>query len=791
MQRFGTGSHGFSRLARGVSLLALLCLSGQGTAQESDGTVLPYPDFQYQGKLGETPAESDPPQFVPLRKAPANAPNVFIVLTDDVGFGAASAFGGPVSTPALEKLASRGLRYNNFHVSGICSPTRAALLTGRNAHALGNAIPNEASTGYPGYSGVMPKSAATMAEVLRQNGYSTAMFGKHHNTPRWLATPAGPFDTWPTGLGFNHFYGFIAGDTDQYRPTLVQGTVTLPTRDDPHYILDKDLADQAIGWIHAEKGAAPDKPFMVYYAPGTLHAPHQAPEEWIAKFKGRFDKGWDAIRDETVRQQKAQGLIPANTALSPRPKDIPAWSSLTAQQKRIYARMMEVAAGTLAHQDYQIGRIFNELERMGELDNTLVLFIQGDNGSSAEGGLDGFTNEMGKLGNGVPEDLDYLEATAGQLGGPGHYNNYPAGWAWSMDAPFPFFKQVASHLGATTNGMIACWPRGIAAHGEVRSQFHHVTDLAPTIYEVAGVKAPQSVNGVTQMPLDGVSMAYSFRQDAANRPSPHLTQYFEVRGHSAIYHDGWWANTTPKMLPFSTARRDGLVSGPAKWELYDLRSDYAQSRDLSGNYPAKLAEMKALWQLEADRNKVFPLQEVADANRFLASIVNYGFNRPKSVYWGPLGIPEGAAPSLYSTSFSVTADLDIADHPQGVILAIGGKFGGWSFYLKDGEVVAMSALSQQARHHYRVAAALPQKAASQISFNFESDPGKGYGRGGTMRISADGALLATGRIERTSIVPQNSEEFNIGYDNGTLVSPDYTDAFRFNGAIRKVTVERR
>lgn len=761
-------------------------------AQDGDGTVLPYPDPQFTGQLGETTAQSAPPQFVPVRKPPAGAPNIFLIMTDDVGFGAASAFGGPVPTPNLERLAGDGLRYNNFHVTGVCSPSRAALLTGRNAHAVGTGIVMEVATGYPGYVSVLPKSAATMAQVLRLNGYSTAMFGKHHNTPRWLSSPAGPFDTWPTGLGFDHFYGFIGGDSDQYQPTLIQDNTVLPTPSDPAYILDRDLADHAISWIHGQKAGAPDRPFMIYYAPGTLHAPHQAPQAWIARFKGRFDKGWDAVRAETVARQKAAKIVPAGTSVTPRPADIAAWASLSDQQRRIYARMMEVAAGTLAYQDDQIGRILAELRRMGEYDNTLVVFIEGDNGASAEGGVDGFTNEMGKLGNGVPEGLDYLDAVSGELGGPGHHNNYPAGWAWAMDAPFPFFKQIASHLGATQDGMVISWPAGIAARGEVRNQFHHLVDIYPTLLDAAGVKVPIRVNGIDQQPLDGVSLRYSFSAQGARMPSPHHTQYFEIRGNRAIYSDGWWANTTPGTMPWSGKRRPGMEDGKARWELYDLRTDFAQARDLAATNPAKLAQMQTLWVEEARRNHVLPIQEEAGPDRFLANIRNYGFNRPRSVFWGPLGLPEGAAPSLQSTSFTVTADVELPEKAQGVILASGGRFGGWSFYCKDGEIVAFNALSQQARHHYRVSAPLGGAVGpSSITFRFDMDRGEGFGRGGVMHVLLNGKELSAAHMERTGVVPQNSEEFNIGYDNGTPVSPEYKDRFPFNGVIGKVVVERR
>jgi arylsulfatase len=744
--------------------------------------VLPQP---YQGALGPTVEQSGPRQFPAAPAAPANAPNVLVVLLDDVGFGAASAFGGPVPTPSLERLANRGLRYTNFHVTGLCSPTRAALLTGRNHHSVGTGRVVDMPIGYPGYAGVLPKSAASVAEVLRQNGYNTAMFGKHHNTPRSQATPAGPFDTWPTGLGFEYFYGFIGGDDDQFTPTLYRGTARVQTPTAPDYILDADLADDAINWVHNQKGAAPDKPFFVYLAPGTTHAPHQAPRAWIDRFRGQFDSGWDAVRENTFARQKAMGIVPANAALTPRPTDIADWSSLTADQRRLYARMMEVFAGTLAHEDYQIGRVIAELERMGEFDNTLIMFISGDNGPSAEGGLSGTTNEMGKLGNNVPETERYMLSVIDELGGPGHHNNYPAGWAWATSTPFPWVKQVASHLGATTNGMVVSWPKEIQAHGQIRSQFHHVVDIMPTILQAANIDLPTDVNGVPQQPVDGISMAYSFEAKPSDQSRRH-TQYFEMFGNRAIYHHGWWAGTTPKRPPWSMNNPGGNPATSYRWELYDLRSDFTQSRNLAQAQPAKLKELQALWSSEAEKHSVFPLMDSVSAATFGLG----GEARKKWTYWGPVGMPEGAGPSLRSRSFTITAEVDLSRRREGVILSAGASFGGWSFYLNNGKIVAYSAFSQQPGHKYRVAGPAPTGTQATIKFDFDYDGG-GTGKGGLLRISADGREVARGRVEHTTIIPQNSEEFNVGYDSGSRVSPDYTDEFPLGDAVRRVDVELR
>ena len=601
---------------------ALALIFGQGAittahAQTGDApsaaqNILPRPAEPFTGKIGTTYADSTPAFPKPV-EAPAGAPNVLLILGDDIGFGAASTFGGAIPTPNLDRLAARGLVYNRFHTTAMCSPTRAAMLTGRNHHAVGNGIVANLSTGFPGYNNILPKSAATIAEVLKQNGYNTAMFGKHHNAPEAHVSAAGPFDMWPTGLGFEHFFGFMAAETNQFTPALYNDTTPIPTLKEG--VLDKALADETIRWVHSQQAAAPDKPFFAYIATGSAHAPLQAPAEWIARFKGKFDQGYDALQKRTVERQKKMGLIPANTTASPRPAGIPAWKDLSPNRKKIVARFMEVYAGMLAYQDDQIGRVLDELDRMGEADNTLVMWITGDNGAAAEGGPTGQTNPMANFANALVEDEASLLANLDKVGGPDAVANYGYGWVWATNAPFPYAKQLASHLGGTRNGMVVSWPARIKERG-IRSQFGHVTDIVPTLLEATGIPAPSVVNGTPQQPMDGISLAYTFNAPAV--PERHTTQYFEMMGNRAIYQEGWMASTTPVNAPWNPTRTAKLPSD-YKWELYDLRNDPAQTNNLAGKLPRKLAELQDLFDKEAKRNNVYPLDDRMKMERFLAS----------------------------------------------------------------------------------------------------------------------------------------------------------------------------
>ena len=786
-----------SRWLAAAVLLLPLTVSAAQTAPPPDqaaprGTVLPIPDAPFQGHIGRTVGQSTP-FFKPQVSAAKGAPNLLVIMTDDVGFAAASTFGGPVPTPTLDRLAAQGLRYNRFHTTAMCSPTRAALLTGRNHHAVGNGTVADMTTGYPGYSNEIPRSAATVAQVLRLSGYSTAMIGKDHNVPYSQMSAAGPFDQWPSGKGFDYFYGFLGGDTNQWNPRLYRNNS--PIDNEPGQgaeLLDKKLADEAIHWLHNQKAAAPDKPFFLYYAPGTAHAPHQAPKEWIARFKGQFDLGWDAIREQIFARQKAAGIVPANAALTARPDLIPAWDSLSPEQKRVNAHMMEVFAAMLAYQDAQIGRVIDELQRMGQLDNTLVMFIEGDNGASGEGGPGGTVNELGVLANGVRDTPESLRAAMEQMGGPKSYQLYPVGWAWATDTPFQWTKQIASHLGGTRNGLVISWPAGIKQAGGIRSQFSHVTDIAPTLLDVAGVAQPDVVYGVKQQPVDGTSLRYSF--DDAQAAERHTTQYFEMVGNRAIYHDGWMASTTPIRGPWqmSPEPTENAETG-YHWELYDLNADFSQSRDVAAQHPEKLRALQALWWSEAERNQVLPVDNRNGISRAEEGRRALAPSRQHFTYWGKdISVPVMSAPSFAMRSFSITADVVLPKQAQGVVLAVGSWFGGWSFYLDEGRPVAFEAVSQRPEHQFKVSAKDAIAAGpAQLRFDFDYDGG-GPARGGLLRISVDGREVARGRVERTILVPAGlGETFDIGFDSGAPVSDAYRGDGRFTGEIRKVQVDLR
>jgi arylsulfatase A-like enzyme len=769
-----------------LSIGLLLALGvGAASAASSEGIVLPKPPEPFTGKIGRTYVDSTAAFPVPLQ-APAGAPNVLLVLTDDVGFGAASTFGGPIPTPNLSKLAAQGLVYNRFHVTAMCSPTRAALLTGRNHHAVGNGTVVDLSTGFPGYISVIPRSAATVAEVLRGNGYNTAFFGKHHNVPEARTSAAGPFDLWPTGLGFEYFYGFLGAETNQFTPALYRGTSPVKATERHGGMLDKELADDAIEWIHVQKAAAPDKPFFVYYATGSAHEPHQAPKEWIEKFRGRFDSGWDRIGAESVARQKKMGLVPKDSAVTPRPDGVAAWDKLTPGEKRINARMMEVAAAMLAYQDAQIGRVLDELQRMGQLDNTLVMFVQGDNGAAAEAGPNGGTNPMATAMNGMQESEAQLLAVLDEMGGPNTRQNYGDGWAWAMNRPFPMFKEYASHLGGTRNGLVVSWPARIKTHG-LRPQYSHVTDIMPTILEAVGIPAPGVVNGITQQRIDGVSLAFSF--DAPEAAARHTTQYYEMLGNQGIYRDGWLANTAPDHFPWQ--RKGHAAPVDYAWELYDLNRDFAQAHNIAAEHPEKLRELQALFWSEAEKNQVLPLDNRLNMARFMAGEHPQRPQSGKYVYWGKsISLPAATAAPLLHNSFAITADLVVPENGgNGVIVALGSKFGGWSFYLQDGKPVALMAATQLPNDTFRVASdtALP---AGPVQLRYDFDFDGGFNAGGTLRISIDGREVAQGRIARTlSKLPEMTDTFDVGFDADTQVSADYANGGHLDAEVSKVEVQ--
>jgi len=755
--------------------------------------VLPKPEPKFQGRIGET-AKDSKPDFPREVQAPKGAPNILLILTDDVGFGASSTFGGPIPTPNFDKLAASGLKYNRMHTTALCSPTRAALITGRNHHTCATGCIMEMGTGYPGYDSLMSRSCGTIAQVLRGNGYNTSWFGKNHNVPDWHTSQDGPFDLWPTGLGFERFYGFIGGDTDQWHSALYDGTNPIEPEEqmgpNPMH-LDQLLADHAIEWLRMQNAVAPAKPFFLYYSPGIAHAPHHAPKDWIAKFKGQFDQGWDKVREETLARQKKLGVVPQDTVLTPRPKDIPAWDSLSADQKRLYARMMEVYAGALAHCDSQIGRVIDAVAETGELDNTLIIYIMGDNGASAEGSMQGTTNEIATAANGETEDIPYLLSMIDKLGGPETYNHYPVGWCLAMDAPMQWTKQVASHFGGTRNGMVISWPARIKAKGGLRSQFAHVIDIAPTLYEAVGITPPTSIDGVEQKPIEGTSLAYSF--DDANAKERHTTQYFEMFGNRAIYDNGWMACTTPLRPPWVTVGSDPSPND-FKWELYNVAADFSQANDLADKDPDKLKELQAVFDAEAKKYDVYPLDSsVADR---IDPAIRPSLTRGRTTftyYPGMIRIPEGSTPDVKNKSYRVSADVEIpAGGASGVLATLGGRFGGWGLIVLDGKPVFVHAFSNQEKHKYRVASDQALAAGKHnITFDFAYDGG-GAGKGGTGTLSVDGKKVADGKFERTVGKRFSLDEtFDVGEDTGTPVIDDYAGKmpFEFTGKLEKLVIE--
>jgi arylsulfatase A-like enzyme len=746
---------------------------------------LPIQPPPFTGTIAPSVADSKP-DWLPLVRAPTHAPNVLLVMTDDVGFAASSTFGGPVPTPNLDRLAQRGLRYNAFNTTGICSPSRAALLTGRNHHTVGMGTLVDMPGGYPGYSGKIPDSAATVARVLTLNGYNTAMFGKHHNTPSWEASQAGPFDHWPTGLGFQYFYGFMGGDADQYKPVLYRGVTRVESQPGEEAgLLDKRLADDAIRWIHNQKAAAQDTPFFVYMAPGTAHAPHQAPPEWIARFHGAFDQGWDRLREETFTRQRKLGIIPANAKLTPRPAEIQGWDSLSPAARKVYARMMEVYAGMLAFQDAQIGRVLAELDRMGEADNTLVIFVQGDNGGSAEAGNEGMLNEIGRIINGVKDDVPWLMANIDLMGSNRTYENYPAGWAWATNTPFQWTKQVSSHLGGVRNGLVISWPQGIRPQGQIRSQYSHLIDIMPTILDAAGLPAPTTVNGIAQQPIDGISLRPTFRADT----QVPRTQYYEQTGNRAIYQDGWLANTYPIRMPWEDRPTD--PNATYHWELYNLRADYSQSNNLSAKYPAKLKEMQAAFDATARASNVYPIDDRFASLRIRDVALARPVTRRRWTFWGSdTSVMQGTAPSLAGRSFTISADVTVpGENANGVLVANGSWFGGWAFFLKDGKPTAIHAVSRRPEEIFQITGNSPiSPGPHRIGFVFTSDGG--MRAGGTMQLMIDGILVGEGRIGRTILMPAGlGETLDIGRDTGVPVTEIYGPSNLPADAISKVDID--
>jgi arylsulfatase len=745
---------------------------------------IPEPDYPHSTVLDARDTTPPPPFAV---TAPAGAPNVLIVLVDDMGFGMPSAFGGPVRMPAADRLATRGLRYNQFHTTALCSPTRTALLSGRNHHMNNMGGITEIATAFPGNTGQRPDKVAPLAEMLRLNGYSTGFFGKNHETAAWEVSPSGPTTRWPTRSGFDKFYGFMGGETDQWAPSLYDGLTRIETPQYPGYNFMTDMADQAIAWMKFQKALTPEKPFFMYFAPGATHAPHHVPKEWIDKNKGRYDAGWDKLREATLARQIEMGVVPKGTRLAAKPKDIKDWDALGADEKKLFARQMEVYSGFGEYTDHEIGRLFDAIGDTGQLDNTLIFYIIGDNGTSAEGGMFGMFNEMTYF-NGVGETVQEMLRHYDDWGGPGTYPHMAAGWAVAGDTPFMWTKQIPSNYGGTRNGMIVSWPKRIKAANQIRPQWHHVIDVAPTVLEAASLPEPKSVNGVVQAPIEGVSMVYTF--DQAGAESTRKTQYFEIMGNRGIYHDGWFAGTIHR-APWEQKPRRKLQEDV--WELYDTRSDFSLVNDLAGSNPAKLKELQDLFMKEATTYRVLPIDDRVLERMNAASAGRpdlMGDRTSLTLAAGMVGMSENVFINIKNRSFSIDAEVEVPEGgANGVILAQAGRFGGWSLYLKEGKpTYCYNFLGLQ---QFKVAA--PQALAAgkaTVRMNFDYDGG-GIGKGGTATLLVNGGVAASGRIDRTQgMIFSADETAGVGVDDATPVTTEYKKRDNaFTGRVLKVTVD--
>ena len=755
--------------------------------------VLPIPDRPRTGLItydARDPETKYPP--IEQLRPPKGAPNVLVILIDDVGFGASSAFGGPCATPNMERLAAGGLKYNRFHTTALCSPTRQALLTGRNHHSVGMGGITEIASGSPGYCSVLPNTCAPIAKTLKLNGYATAQFGKCHEVPVWETSSAGPFNAWPTGGGgFEYFYGFIGGEAHQWYPSLYEGTYPVEVKKTPEqgYHFMADMTDKAIDWIGQQRVLMPDKPFFAYFAPGATHAPHHVPKEWADKYKGKFDQGWDKIREETFARQKKLGVIPPDCQLTKRHEEIPSWDAMPADLKPVLIRQMEVYAGFLEFTDHHIGRLLDSLKTTGALENTLVFCIIGDNGASAEGTLNGTYNEMINFNGGAAlETPQFLMERIDKLGGPESYNHYAVGWAHAMDTPYQWTKQVASHWGGTRNGTIVHWPKGIKAKGELRSQFHHVIDIAPTILEAAGLPEPLSVNGIQQQPIEGVSFMYSFND--AKAAERHETQYFEMFGNRGIYHKGWTAVTKHK-TPWILVGEKTVPFDDDNWELYDTNKDWSQANNLAKQMPEKLHELQRLWLIEAVRYNVLPLDDQVD-KRFNADTAG----RPvlirgdSQILFGSMGrLSENSVINIKNKSHSITAVIDVPKAgAQGVIVAQGGNIGGWSLYAKDGKLkYCYNLLGIQQFYAESKSTLSPGEHQVRMEFTYA---GGGLGKGGTVSLFVDGKKDGEGKVAATAPMVFSADDgCDVGQDTGAPVSPDYgSRGNEFTGRVKGVQI---
>jgi arylsulfatase A-like enzyme len=778
-----------------------------------DGKQLPPLPPTFGGVIKDSAKDSTPwwaPRVVP----PKGAPNVLLIMTDDQGYGVSSTFGGVIPTPALDRVAKAGLRYTHFHSTALCSPTRAALITGRNHHSVGSGVIGELATGYPGYDSVISPEKATVGTTLRDNGYSTSWFGKNHNTPAFQYSLAGPFDQWPSGMGFEYFYGFMGGETDQWTPYLFQDhTQISPWIGREDYNLTTDLADEAVKYLGDLNAAAPDKPFFLYYVPGGSHSPHQPKKEWIEKFKGKFDMGYEKLREEIFANQKRLGVIPADSELTPWPDGgpefggakLPRWDSLSLIEKKLYARQAEVYAAYTAYTDHEIGRVIQQVEDMGKLDNTLIIYICGDNGNSPEGTEYGTFNQMtaynGLVIGPAVKPVEVMNAFHYESwGSEKTYPHMAVQWTWAFDTPFKWTKQVASHFGGTRQGLAISWPGHIEDVGGIRSQFHHIIDIVPTILEAAGIPAPQLVNGIPQKPIEGVSMDYTFGRANSSAPSTRTTQYFEMAGNRGIYHEGWYACTTPFAAPWLLATGKLPDVNDYAWELYDVTKDYSQNNNLAEKNPDKLKELQALFVTEAEKYQVFPLDNTAFV-RLLTPRPSATAGRTVFTYTGvKAGIPVGNAPSILNRDYTITAEITVPEGgAEGMIVTIGGRFGGYGLFLQDGKPVFVYNLLDLERFRWEggvggiVGKNLFGRALKPgqhtIVFDFKYD-GPGPGKGGTGVLSVDGKELATKSIKHTiPLLMSIDETFDVGLDTRTGVDHSYQLPFKFTGTINKLTFE--
>ena len=771
-----------------TSVLAAACAAAASAQPQVDRTVLPLaePKRPTYTEIDARKVKMPPRHDV---KAPAGAPNVVIVLIDDMGFGVPNSFGGPVAMPTLDKLAQNGLRYNNFHTTALSSPTRAALKSGRNHHQVNMAFITEMATGLPGATGQIPNATAPLAETLRLNGYATAAFGKWHETAAWEASMAGPFDRWPTRQGFDKFYGFLGGETNQWAPFLYDGTAVVELPNDPNYHFMTDMTEKARAWIKYQKALTPDRPSFVYFAPGATHAPHHVPKEWIAKWKGKFDQGWDKIREESLARQIAMGVVPPGTKLAPKPPEIKDWDKLSADEKRLFSRQAEVFAAFAEYTDHEIGRLLEAFREVGQADSTLVIYIAGDNGTSGEGGQNGMFNEYTYF-NGVQEKVEDMLKKIDQWGGPETYPHMAAGWAVALDSPFGWMKQVPSDFGGTRNGMVVHWPKGIKAKNEIRTQFGHVIDIAPTVLQAIGLPEPKVVNGVKQIPMAGTSLAYSFED--AKVKERHTTQYFEVAGNRAIYHEGWFARTIHK-APWEAKPRRALQDNSA-WQLYDVRSDFSLANDLAAKNPKKLAEMQKIFLQEAAKYGVLPMDDRVFERLDPAAVGRpdlMGGRKSLVLAEGMTGMMEGVFVNVKNRSKTITAEIEVPEGAaNGTLIAQGGRFGGWSLYVKDG--VPAYDYNFLGLQRFSVAAAKKLAPGKHtLVFDFAYDGG-GLSKGGMGTLLVDGEKVGEGRIGVTQAGLFSADETaDVGIDLGTpVVEAIGAEAkSRFAGRIPKLTVE--